>query len=75
MRGELKGESEIDLIQGIVGCSIEREELRDEVLVQLMRQINNNPSPEWTERLWLLLSLCVAAFHPSKTLSKVIVRS
>ncbi|CAG0912249.1 unnamed protein product [Notodromas monacha] len=70
MRGELKGESEIDAVQSIVGCSIEREELRDEVMIQLMRQITNNPSPEWTEKLWLLLALCVAAFHPSKTLAK-----
>jgi hypothetical protein len=71
MRGELKPESELQTVQSIVGYGIEREELRDEIFVQCMRQATNNPSPDSTERVWLLLCLCIVAFQPSKLLYKV----
>jgi hypothetical protein len=71
MRGELKPESELQTIQSIVGYGIEREELRDEIFVQCMRQATNNPNPDSTERVWLLLCLCIVAFQPSKLLYKV----
>lgn len=76
-RGELKSgtneTAEATAIQTIVGHGIEREELRDEILVQCVRQATNNPSPEATERIWLLLCLCLIAFPPSKLLHKVIL--
>jgi hypothetical protein len=71
MRGELKPDSELQTIQSIVGYGIEREELRDEIFVQCMRQATNNPNPDSTERVWLLLCLCIVAFQPSKLLYKV----
>jgi hypothetical protein len=71
MRGELKSEAELQTIQSIVGYGIEREELRDEIFVQCMRQATNNPSADSTERVWLLLCLCIVAFQPSKLLYKV----
>ncbi|XP_063222592.1 myosin-I heavy chain isoform X2 [Bacillus rossius redtenbacheri] len=73
LRGELKTDVELTTIQGIVGYGIEREELRDEILVQCMRQATNNPSSEATERVWLLLCLCIVAFQPSKLLYKYFV--
>ena len=45
-RGEHKEAMEISVIQQIVQLGIEREELRDEILVQCMRQLNHNPHPE-----------------------------
>ena len=45
-RGEHKEAMEISVIQQIVQLGIEREELRDEILVQCMRQLNRNPHPE-----------------------------
>jgi hypothetical protein len=71
MRGELKPEAELQTIQSIVGYGIEREELRDEIFVQCMRQATNNPNADATERVWLLLCLCIVAFQPSKLLYKV----
>ncbi|CAH2001875.1 unnamed protein product [Acanthoscelides obtectus] len=69
-RGELNGDRELQVIQSIVGFALEREELRDEVFVQCMRQATNNPSTEATERVWLLLCLCIVSFQPSKLLYK-----
>ncbi|XP_034937659.1 myosin-I heavy chain isoform X2 [Chelonus insularis] len=73
LRGEMKLEQEIATIQTIIGHGIEREELRDEILVQCMRQATNNPNAEWAERVWLLLCLAIVAFQPSKLLYKYFV--
>lgn len=71
MKGEVKSEAEHQIIQSIIGFGIERDELRDEIYVQCMRQTTNNPSIEAMEKIWLLLCLTVVAFQPSKLLHKV----
>lgn len=63
----------MQVIQSIIGSALEREELRDEVFVQCVRQATDNPNAEWTERVWLLLCLCVVAFQPSKLLNRYFV--
>lgn len=70
IRGELSAEKELSTIQYVIGQGIEREELRDEIFIQAMRQATNNPSNEWTDRIWLLLCLAIVAFQPSKLLFK-----
>ncbi|XP_015788511.1 myosin-VIIa-like isoform X2 [Tetranychus urticae] len=67
---DLKSESEVRLIQSIVVKGIEREELRDEIFVQLIRQSTNNPSREETLKAWVLLGLTSAAFQPGKVFTK-----
>lgn len=70
IRGELNAERELQVIQYVIGQGIEREELRDEIFVQCMRQATNNPHTEWTDRVWLLMCLTIVAFQPSKTLMR-----
>jgi len=74
MKGEIKTETEHQIIQTIIGLGLEREELRDEIYVQCMRQATNNPSIDSTERIWLLLCLTIVSFQPSKLLHKVSVK-
>jgi flagellar biosynthesis GTPase FlhF len=73
IRGEMNAERELLVIQTIIGHALEREEIRDEILVQCIRQATNNPSSEGTERVWLLLCLCVVSFQPSKLLHRYFV--
>ncbi|CAH0594344.1 unnamed protein product [Chrysodeixis includens] len=70
MRGELTADKETQVIQSIIGKGIEREELRDEILVQCVRQITECPVEEWAERVWLVLCLCAVAWQPSRGLAR-----
>ena len=66
--------NEVITIQSIIKHGLQREELRDEIYVQCVRQLNKNPSEEQIERLWLLLCLVVVAFPPGKSFFKYFVR-
>lgn len=72
MKGELKPELENQALQTIIGYGIEREELRDEIYVQVLRQINGNGSIEYLERLYLVFCLAIVSFPPGKVLSRVV---
>lgn len=73
IRGEMNAERELLTIQSVIAHALERDELRDEVFVQCMRQATNNPNVEGTERVWLLLCLCVVSFQPSKLLNRYFI--
>ncbi|XP_017776835.1 PREDICTED: myosin-I heavy chain isoform X2 [Nicrophorus vespilloides] len=73
IRGELNNDRELTVIQSVIGQALEREELRDEIFVQCVRQSTNNPQSDSAERVWLLLCLCVVAFQPSKNLYRYFV--
>ena len=70
-KGELKGDPEVATIQQMIQLGLEREELRDEIYVQIVRQLTDNPHMDQTERLWLLLCLVVVAFPTGKAFYKV----
>lgn len=72
-KGDLNTEKELQVIQFIITQGIEREELRDEIFVQCMRQSTNNPYIESTDRIWLLMCLIIVAFQPSKNLFRYVL--
>ncbi|XP_059217991.1 myosin-I heavy chain isoform X2 [Stomoxys calcitrans] len=73
MSGDLNSNAELEALQHIIGLGIEREELRDEIFIQCMRQCTKNPNIDWADRVWLLLCLIIVAFQPSKLLFRYFV--
>jgi len=49
----------------VVEKGIQCEGLRDEIYVQIIKQITNNPTPESTTQLWHLMQLCLLHFPPT----------
>ncbi len=54
------------LAQDIMQEAIANPELRDEVLLQVMKQLRDNPSSASIERGWVLLQLLLRTFSPSE---------
>ncbi|XP_070180656.1 myosin-I heavy chain-like [Littorina saxatilis] len=70
---ELKDDAALAALQYVVRSGIERIELRDEILCQLIRQTNDNPEPHALRQAWIILCLCTAAFSPSKNLFRYLL--
>eukprot|EP00475_Leptophrys_vorax_P042051 TRINITY_DN79370_c0_g1_i1.p1 TRINITY_DN79370_c0_g1~~TRINITY_DN79370_c0_g1_i1.p1 ORF type:complete len:1265 (-),score=404.92 TRINITY_DN79370_c0_g1_i1:50-3844(-) len=43
-------------------------ELRDEIYTQITKQLTQNPSPESTNRGWILMGACIATFPPTDSM-------
>lgn len=72
MRGETKSDLIHSTLSDVVSLGIKHLEMRDEILCQLCRLMTDNPGGETPlYRLWVLMLLCLLAFHPSKSLHKV----
>ncbi len=71
LKGDMKAEQYNLMIQSTIAYAIERPELRDEILCQLIRQVTENPKEEAVVRGWHFLTLCTIAFPPSKNFNKV----
>ncbi len=71
LKGELKPEQYILVIQSTIAYGIERAELRDEIFCQLIRQVSNNPKQDAIMRGWHFITLCTISFPPSKNFNKV----
>ena len=71
LRGECKPDQTNIIIQSTIAYGIDRHELRDEIFVQLIRLVTNNPSDDSVLRGWHLMALCIVGFPPSKNFNKV----
>jgi myosin heavy subunit len=54
------------LAQDILQKGLEVPELVDEIYMQIMKQLSNNPKPESIARGWHLMCMCVGTFPPSR---------
>ncbi|CAO3587871.1 unnamed protein product [Absidia cylindrospora] len=62
-------------IQSILMCGITKgQHIRDEIYVQLCKQLNHNPSPTSTQKGWELLVVLCSTFPPSKDLAPCIIQ-
>lgn len=68
MQGKLDQDKSNQFIQTTVAWCIEREELRDEVYCQVMKQATQNLNPEEQERAWWFMCMCCVSFPPRKPL-------
>lgn len=71
MRGDVRGAAACSLLQGIMETALERIEMRDEVICQLVRQTTDNSNTRSLERAWHIMCLACASFSPSRTLCRV----
>ncbi|KAI9013423.1 hypothetical protein CLU79DRAFT_769290 [Phycomyces nitens] len=60
--------TEIEDYQTILVCGITKGQMRDEIYVQVCKQIRDNPSGESIKRGWEILCVISVTFPPSKNL-------
>ena len=57
----------LTLAQELVQVGLRVEEMRDELLLQMIKQLTNNPGLESEERGWALLKVYLSVFQPSES--------
>ncbi|CAO3618905.1 unnamed protein product [Mucor fragilis] len=60
--------NDIEDIQAILTCGITKGQMRDEIYVQVCKQLHDNPSGESIRKGWELLCIISVTFPPSKNL-------
>jgi len=53
------------LAQDVLRKGFEHKGLRDEIYMQIIKQLTNNPRPESVTKGWQLMCMCVGTFPPS----------
>ncbi|OQS02446.1 hypothetical protein THRCLA_05180, partial [Thraustotheca clavata] len=61
------------LAQSLLQVGIEQTHFVDEILMQIIKQLINNPRRESLRRGWDLLAICLTCFRPSSSLQKYVI--
>ncbi|XP_058601232.1 unconventional myosin-VIIb [Onychostoma macrolepis] len=59
----------LEKLHVIVGYAIVRQDIRDEIYCQILKQLSANKNHKSTTRGWILLSICLGIFPPTDRLS------
>ena len=70
----LEGDEELTLACYIIQQALQESELHDELLVQLCNQTWGSQNQRSRERGWMLLSLALGVFSPSKKLENYLLK-
>uniref|UniRef100_A0A4W4H1U9 Myosin VIIBb n=1 Tax=Electrophorus electricus TaxID=8005 RepID=A0A4W4H1U9_ELEEL len=65
----------LEKLHTIVGYGIVRPDIRDEIYCQICKQLTNNKNKNSSNQGWILLSICLGIFPPTKLLNKVRIHS
>ncbi|RCH79259.1 hypothetical protein CU098_003225, partial [Rhizopus stolonifer] len=60
-------------IQTLLDCGISKGPMRDEIYVQICRQLNKNPKRESVQKGWQIMSVVAITFPPSKNLESYLI--
>ncbi|KAI9266631.1 hypothetical protein BDA99DRAFT_480334 [Phascolomyces articulosus] len=60
--------NEIEEYQTLLGCGISKGQMRDEIYVQVCKQLHNNPTGKSIKKGWEILCVISVTFPPSKNL-------
>uniref|UniRef100_A0A3Q1M5U4 Myosin XVB n=1 Tax=Bos taurus TaxID=9913 RepID=A0A3Q1M5U4_BOVIN len=69
-----RGKNELDLLYGLLKLCQEKEDLRDEVYCQAIKQVTGHPRPKLCARGWRFLSLLTGCVPPSNTLMPYVTK-
>ncbi|KAI8643681.1 Rho GTPase activation protein [Parasitella parasitica] len=64
----------IENFQSLLSCGITKGQMRDEIYVQICRQLNKNPNDESIRKGWEILCVVSVTFPPSKNLETYLNR-
>uniref|UniRef100_A0A8D1P1Y0 Myosin XVB n=1 Tax=Sus scrofa TaxID=9823 RepID=A0A8D1P1Y0_PIG len=68
------GKDELDLIYGLLKLCREKDNLRDEIYCQAIKQVTGHPRPKHCARGWSFLSLLTGYVPPSATLMPYVTK-
>uniref|UniRef100_A0A8C6DLC6 Myosin XVB n=1 Tax=Moschus moschiferus TaxID=68415 RepID=A0A8C6DLC6_MOSMO len=69
-----RGKNELDLLYRLLKLCQEKEDLRDEVYCQTIKQVTGHPRPKLCARGWRFLSLLTGCVPPSNTLMPYVTK-